>query len=425
DLYRRIGFESLGRQIQAGAVTFELMSATVKSLRERLKAHSHVAQRLEGCVDWQLDVPMLPGSCEHGGAFWKVLGEEFQALDRRSEIINADVLDAWFPPAPGILAAIGRHLPWLLSTSPPVGCEGMVRAIARARGVDPRCILPGDGSSSLIYQVFRHWLEPSSRVLILDPTYGEYAHILERVIRCRVERLPLPRAGGYQLDVAPLEEGLTRGYDLVVLVNPNSPTGRHVPRTLLERALDRAPAGTRVWIDETYVEYAGPRESLESYAAGRENIAVCKSLSKVYALSGVRAAYLCAAPNVIDALRSMTPPWAVSLPAQVAAVLALEDPGYYAARHEETRVNRAWLAGALSRLPGMEVIPSDANFVLCHAGEPGPDAAALCEHCRARGLFLRNAGGISPRLGDRSVRIAVKDAETNRRMIAIISSAYE
>src|SRR5262249_33508080 len=156
-----------------------------------------------------------------------------------------------------------------------------------------------------------------------------------------------------------------RDYDLIVLVNPNSPTGRHVPREKLERVLRKAPARTRVWIDETYVEYAGPNESLERFAAGSLNVVVCKSMSKVYALSGARAAYLCGASGMMDDLRAINPPWAVGLLAQVAAVAAMQDPDYYAARYTETHRLRHELAEQISRFIGWEVLPGVANFLLC------------------------------------------------------------
>src|SRR5439155_18190815 len=126
----------------------------------------------------------------------------------------------------------------------------------------------------------------------------------------------------------------------VVIVNPNSPTGRHMSGKNLEAALRETPSQTRIWIDETYVEYAGENESLEQFAAISENVIVCKSMSKVYALSGARAAYLCAGPHQLEALRAITPPWVISLPAQVAAVRALRDPGYYAVRYAETAALR-------------------------------------------------------------------------------------
>jgi histidinol-phosphate/aromatic aminotransferase/cobyric acid decarboxylase-like protein len=168
------------------------------------------------------------------------------------------------------------------------------------------------------------------------------------------------------------------------------------------------------------VDYAGPGQSLEPFAARSENVIVCKSMSKSYALSGARVAYLCAGPHQLESLRPLTPPWAVSLPAQIAAVKALEDPGYYAAKYEETHALRRQLIEMLKPL-NWEIIPGVTNFVLCHLPENGPDADTLIARCRERGLFLRNAATMGTCLGDRAVRIAVKDAETNRRMVGILT----
>ncbi len=258
-------------------------------------------------------------------------------------------------------------------------------------------------------------------MLLLDPTYGEYAHVLEQVVRCRVERFPLAREEAYEVDVERLEKCFARPIDLMILVNPNSPTGRHVPRQELERLLRQISPRTRVWVDETYVDYVGPNESLECFAAGSSNVAVCKSMSKVYALSGARAAYLCGAARTIDELRAITPPWAVSLPAQVAAVRALQDPDYYARQYAETRRLRGQLAAAFAEFDGWEIVPGVANFLLCHLPVAGPDAAEVVRRCHARGLFLRDAGAMGSRLGRHALRIAVKDAATNRIMVDILS----
>jgi len=359
-------------------------------------------------------------ACYHGGAFFDAIGEEFDALERRHDIINADVLDAWFPPSPKVIAALEEDLSWLLRTSPPTNCEGMQRVIARSRGVEPENILCGGGSSDLIFLALRHWLTPSSRILILDPMYGEYAHVLEKVIRCRVDRFTLPREENFQINLGQLEKQIQRGYDLVILVNPNSPTGQFVPRTEMEKFLRRVSPTTRVWIDETYIEYAGTNQSLERFATRTANIVICKSMSKVYALSGARAAYLCGSARMLEELRAITPPWAVSLPAQVAAVAALQDTDYYAQCWTETHELREQLASQLGEFDGWEIIPGIANFLLCHLPEDGLSASEIVSRCRERGLFLRDVGSMGQVLGSRALRIAVKDEATNRRMISIL-----
>ena len=133
-------------------------------------------------------------------------------------------------------------------------------------------------------------------------------------------------------------------------------------------------------------------------------------MSKVYALSGMRCAYLCASPHLLERLRGITPPWAVGLPAQVAAVAALREDRYYAARYRETHVLREALQCDLA--PLMEVVPGCANFLLAHVG----DAEELVRRCCGEGLFVR-------RIAADTIRIAVKDRVTNERMVEILGEA--
>jgi histidinol-phosphate/aromatic aminotransferase/cobyric acid decarboxylase-like protein len=419
-LYRKAGLQSTGLVVQSGQVSYEVMHNTVESLRKNLESFSELLDKLESKTGWQLDFSFRkPAACFHGGMFFKEIGETFSSLHKSETIINADVLDAWFPPSPKVLAALQEYLPWLVRTSPPADACGLVEKIAQVRGVAKESVLPGAGSSDLIFLAFRHWLDCSSRVLILDPTYGEYPHILEQVIRCRVDRLPLRRENNYDVDWAKLESALEKNYDWVVLVNPNSPTGRHIQRDELEKVIEHSPQRTRFWVDETYIEYIGGEQSLEKFAARSSNVVVCKSMSKVYALSGLRVAYLCAAPPLLEELRSFTPPWAVSLLAQVAGVHALLDPDYYAARYAETHRFREELALMLQPLR-WNIVPSQTNFLLAHLPEDGPDASTVVEHCRRHGLFLRNAASMGTGLNGRAIRIAVKDAAANHKMVEIL-----
>jgi len=425
-LYKKAGLRSLGRRAQSGRIQYELLAAEVSELRAAVDSLPEVLRWMESRVGWQLPVPFSPAArCLHGGASFRVIGEDFEKLERSNDVVAADVLDAWFPPSPRVVSALKKNLPFLLRSSPPAECEGMVRAIARSRGVSAECIVPGAGSSELIFLAFREWLRSGSRVLLLDPTYGEYAHVAESLVGAQVDRLPLSRARNYEVDLSELEDRLAHGlYDLVVIVNPNSPTGQHVPRVKLERLLKKAPRNTRIWLDETYVDYAGPDESLEKFAASSDNVVVCKSMSKVYALSGARAAYVCAGPFITKRLREISPPWAVSLPAQLAAVRALEDERYYVERYRETRGLREDLAKAL-RAMGFEVIPATANFLLCHLPEGAPDAATVARRCRQNNVYIRDAGEISRLLGTHALRIAVQEHGVNQRLLAVLGQALK
>lgn len=427
DIYLKVGLKSLGQKVKAGAVTYELLSETTKNIRKHLGIYGNELEKLKQRVKWQLDIPFdNQDFCFHGGAFFKAIGEEFGNLDRRHNIINADVLDAWYPPSSKVVKVIHENLPWILHTSPPTNCEGMIRTIARARNLNPKCILPGAGSSDLIFLSLRHWLNSHSRILILDPTYGEYTHIVEHILGCQIDRFVLSRDKGYVVNPIQLKEKLnTHRYDMVIIVNPNSPTGCYISKEDFESVLKGTPANTIVWIDETYLEYVGSNNSLEYVASQSDNIVICKSMSKVYALSGLRAAYLCASAKLIYDLRRITPPWAVSLPAQIAAVMALQDPEYYLERYKETHILRDGLITQLRGLNALDIIPGVANFLLCHLPENGPDAATIVTRCQRYGLYLRDVSTMGKSIGRHAFRIAVKDKYTNERMVGILQKVLE
>jgi histidinol-phosphate/aromatic aminotransferase/cobyric acid decarboxylase-like protein len=420
-IYFKSGLETLNHQVRSGAVTYELLHARMDKLRAIAERNHRYYQRLSCQVEWDLGIAFFkPACCFHGGAFFSAIGAGFDTLERRHQVINADVLDAWFPPSPKVVAALREDLPWLMRTSPPTHSEGLRKAIARFRGLEEECILPGAGSSDLIYLAFRHWLTPDSRVLILDPMYGEYDHVLKNVIGCRIDRLALPRSSGYVVDLEELGDRLTEGYDLVVLVNPNNPTGRHIPGRKLESVLANVPAVTRVWIDEAYLEYVGAGESLERFAVQSESVLVCKSMSKVYALSGMRVAYLCASMHQLANLAALTPPWAVSLPAQLAAVRALQDESYYADCYRRTQILRTELVAQLRAAGIREIVPGKANFVLCHLEADHPVAADVVSESRKRDVFLRDVSLMGTGIGPRAIRIAVKDRESNARIVEVL-----
>ena len=359
-------------------------------------------------------------SCFHGGAFFEGIGVEFNNLDEKDNIISADVLDAWFPPAPKIQEVIQSYLPWIIKTSPPTNSEGYIKTISEHRTLNRESILPGAGSSDLIFRIFNQWLRPSSKVLILDPTYGEYSHILNKIIKCKVERLELKREEGYNINIDKLREKLNQKFDLFVWVNPNSPTGLHINKNEVERLLLNNKGCERIWIDETYVEYAGREQTLERFAEKSNNVFVCKSMSKVYALSGLRAAYLCANPNNIRPLKRITPPWIISLPAQIAATYALKQEDYYIKKYQETHELRDKLELQLKQIGIDEIIPGIANFIMFHVGNDKFSASRIVNECKLKKLYLRDLSGMGKSFEDDAIRMAVKDLNTNNKMIAIL-----
>lgn len=429
-MYLAVGLRPVGHTVHSGALTFEVLTGSVTELTKVTMDRYHTTlERLGSEVDWRLDVTFAPrpDGCEHGGASFTAIGTDFRSLHRRHQVVAADVLDAWFPPAPGVRAALAEDPAWAARTSPPADAEGLLAEIATARSLPTETLAVGAGSSDLIFRAFGQWLTPDSKVLLTDPGYGEYAHVTERVIGCRVDRFRLRREDGWRIDPARLSAAVRAGhYDLVVVVNPNNPTGRHAPAAELRSLIAAAPAQTRWWIDEAYLGYAGLSESLADLAATDPRVVVCSSLSKMYALSGIRAAYLVAEPITAAQLRRRTPPWPLSLPAQLAAVAALRDPAYYSDCWLRTHALRRQLATDLAGLDESVVVEEGvANFLTVTLPSGGPSAAQLVNECRRHDVYLRDLSPLSPEYQGRTVRIAVKDTAENARIVAACQAALD
>jgi histidinol-phosphate/aromatic aminotransferase/cobyric acid decarboxylase-like protein/GNAT superfamily N-acetyltransferase len=428
DMYRAVGLVPTGHTVTSGAVDFEVMTADTSAVAAMAAGpHRAALAAMEAGVTWKLDAPFWPrpDGCEHGGASFSAVGTDFRTLHRRDEVVAADVLDAWFSPAPAVLNALIENPSWISRTSPPSDANGMIAAIASARALPIDALAVGAGSSDLIFRAFGRWLTADSRVLLMDPGYGEYAHITERVIGCHVDRFRLCREDDWRIDPTALGAVVASGdYDLVVVVNPNNPTGRHAPATELGAVIAGSPKSTRWWIDEAYLGYVDLDQSLASLAATDERVVVCTSLSKMFALSGMRAAYLVAEPYVAADLRRWTPPWPVSLPAQIAAVTALSHPGYYRECWERTHELRAKLAAELAGLDDELVVDEGvSNFLNIQLPLAGPSAAAFVTECRRHDVYLRDLSPVSSQYEGRTVRIAVKDTDENTRIVAACRSA--
>lgn len=237
------------------------------------------------------------------------------------------------------------------------------------------CVLPGAGSSSLLFTCLPRLLRDGASALILAPMYSEYEHIVGTLLGGVVRYHTLRPEDGFAVNGDELLREVQRiRPDAVLLVNPNNPTGRLWPRAEIIRFLDQLPAGALVVIDEAYLDYVGAAESLEQEAAIREDLVIVKSMSKVYALSGARVAYLVTNASLAARLRPWLPPWPVGLLSQAAAMEALRDPGYYAARYAETHRLREQLIAGVSRLRPRF---SQVNNFLVEPDNPARLAAAF------------------------------------------------
>jgi histidinol-phosphate aminotransferase len=261
-------------------------------------------------------------------------------------------------------------------------------AIARFHGVRQDEVLQGAGSNELLDLVVRTFATPAHHIVFGEPAFVVY----------RIASL----AGGVPFTAVPLKNlvhdlpamaGAVKPETRVLFVaNPNNPTGTHVGRAAVEELLRSVPPEVIIVMDEAYFEYADAPDYPSSLSLRhlRERLLVLRTFSKAYGLAGLRVGYAIGPANLIDYMNRVRAPFNTTLPAQAAAIAALDDQAHVAKSRESNGIERARLTRDLVSL-GLEVAPSQANFVLVNVGRP---ARVIYERLLERGVIVRPFGNL-------------------------------
>jgi threonine-phosphate decarboxylase len=344
-------------------------------------------------------------------------GRVYEAA-RRWKIAPEEVIDFSaninpLGPPPGVLAALEKCLAPVSLRSYP-DSQAFVSALAEKYGVDRDAIVIGPGSAALMFAVLRATL-PSS-ALVMEPGFDEYFRACAAV-EAQAPRLRLTEEGDFAPDFAELKRIVeARQFDLLILNSPHNPTGRLYAREDLIALLNVAEANeVAVLLDEAFIDYA-PHASLAALAAARSGLVVLRSLTKFYAIPGLRVGYAVCSPEMAAAIRRQFDAWPVSTIALEAGRAALNEEEY---ERESRRVNtraRKEFAAALSEI-GLSVFPSDANFLLARL--PYGSGAELAEWLESSRILIRRCDSFSG-LGDAYIRLAVRSSEDNLRLVSLI-----
>jgi histidinol-phosphate aminotransferase len=297
-------------------------------------------------------------------------------------------------PAPTVLGAIATA-DW---TRYPGDDEPRLRtALALRDRVEPEQVVLGNGSVELLWLVALATLRPGNRMVVVGPTFGEYA---------RAGRV----AGAEVVEVPNLHEASASR--LLVICNPNNPTGHYYDRASIETLLTGAPA-RGVVLDEAYALFVDERWRSEPLLE-HGNLAVLRSMTKDHGLPGLRLGYLLAAPALAHAVERMRPPWSVNAGALRAGLAALEPEAeaHVARARAVVRHSRKLLAEGFTQL-GFQVQQSAANFVLVEVGDGAGFRRALLPH----GLVVRDCASFGL---PGHVRVACRLPEDCRRLLATV-----
>ena len=301
---------------------------------------------------------------------------------------------------------------------PDSDCTELREALAQSHGVEPANICVANGSTQLIYLLPR--LAPGKRVLVIAPAFSEYARALARD-GWGVEQFILESADGFDLSIDRLEKCLRYGYDLLILGNPGNPTGRLYPLCTV-REIDRLcrAAGCFLVIDEAFMDFC-EEGSAKQYAMEKDGVLVLRSMTKFYALPGIRLGYAVGNASLMSRLALIREPWSVNTHAQAAGIASLADTGYAAATQKLVVSGRAQLLTGLAAIAGLSPFPAAANYLLVQT-VAGPLAGELADKLLAKLILIRVCGNFGG-LDDRFFRVAVRNREENDRLLAALAAA--
>lgn len=321
-------------------------------------------------------------------------------------VIKLNTNENPFPPSPAVMQAIHTIDPERLRRYPNPNSEDFRKTAARVHGISPDMIVAGNGSDEILAMVVRTYLGPGEVLAYPDPTYSLYP-VLADIGDVLVASVPWDE--GFDL---PVDALLAKRPRAIFFANPNAPTGTLVPADRI-RALASRFAGLLL-VDEAYVDFADQN----SLPLVKEfpNLVITRTLSKGYALAGLRFGYAIAAPDIVAEMNKVKDSYNCDAVAIAAATAALNDQAYARRSWEHVRQERARLSQALTLL-GWQVIPSQANFVLATC--PTGDAGSLYRKLKAQGILVRFFD--KPGLADK-LRITLGTADENDHVLAAIAA---
>jgi len=314
---------------------------------------------------------------------------------------------------PSVLAAIENALTPVSFRNYPDD-HAFVATIAGKHRIRPDEIVVGSGVASLIFAAMHAGLP--RRVLIVAPAFGEYDRAC-RAVKAEVTTWLTSETNGFIPDFGSLERAVReRRFDLVILNSPHNPTGMIYPGQAIVSLIDAAEThSTRVLLDEAFIDYASPA-SLVSLAPTKSNLIVLRSLTKFYAMPGLRVGYAVSNARLAAAMRKQIDPWSVSTVALEAGRAALSEDEFAAETGRVNATAREEFAGAL-RGAGLKVFPSAANFLL--AKLPQGSGADLQQWLERERILIRQCASFEG-LGDAFIRLAVRASTDNLRLVFLI-----
>ncbi len=324
-----------------------------------------------------------------------------------SDIIKLASNENPLGPSPRAAAAISSMLS-KIHLYPDANCFELKKRLADIYDMPAAGILIGNGSDELLKLLAETFLTSDDQIIYAQPTFSEY-EFAALIMGAECVEVPLDN---FTHDLQAMADAITPKTKMVVVCNPNNPTGTIVNAGQLQEFMDQIPDEVLVVFDEAYCEYVESPEYTSGlkYVKEGRNAIVLRTFSKIYGLAALRAGYALTGTGIARALERVMEPFNVNSLAQVGALSALDDQDHLQKSQELNSRGKQFLYNEFDRL-GIKYVPTEANFIFLDTGQN-------CQDVFEALLQL----GVIVRTGDifgfpTYIRVTVGTAEQNQRFI--------
>ncbi|MFH1774684.1 MAG: histidinol-phosphate transaminase [Methanobacteriota archaeon] len=291
---------------------------------------------------------------------------------------------------------------WKCAYYPDSNTRELKKALSEYLGVSTENIIVGNGSTELIKNFCEAFINKGDEILIPQPTYSDY-EVYARLYGAKIAFVPDKK-------IISTIDSKTRA---IFVCNPNNPTGRTIE---IEEIIEKAHHySALVFLDEAYTEFTD-QESFCSRIEDFENLFVLRSLTKFFALPGLRMGYGVGNKKIIECLEKLRLPWNLNTLAQVAAIESIKDGKYIRESKKFMKKERNFLYKELSKIQKLKVSPSEANFFLIDLRKAGIKASTAKKKLIEKGMLIRDCRSFRG-LNEYFIRACVRNRKENARLI--------
>ncbi len=302
---------------------------------------------------------------------------------------------------------------------PEVDSETLKKKLAKKYGFEKENYIIGNGAVELIY-ILVELLKPK-KSLVYAPTFSEYQKALQTV-NSQIHYHYLKKENKFKLQIKELKKELTDEIDLFFLCNPNNPTGNFISKDTVKQILEHNKKhNIFTVIDEAFVDFMGRNISAISLLKKYNNLFILRSLTKFFAIPGLRLGFGIGKPKLIEKMHEYKDPWNVNVLAQKAGEIILNQDEYIKLTKKAIYKEKLFLYNELKRFKNIEIYYPNANYIFIDLDNSEFSSKEVYKKLAQEGILIRNCSNYEG-LDENYIRIAVKNRKDNQKLLEKLKS---